>query len=257
MQLIARDVTKMFRASEGDILALDRVSFRTRDSEFVCFVGPSGCGKTTLLKVLAGLVRPTSGEVRYEGPRSGALLNAMVFQEDSVFPWMSVLDNVAFPLEIRGVSRSNRRAVAEEFVSRVGLAKFSYHYPHQLSTGMRQRVGIARAFACNPEVLLMDEPFAALDAQMKAVLQEELLALWSAHAKTVVYVTHDIEEAVFMGDRVLVMSGQPGRIVVELSVPFGRPRSASIRGQPEFVGLRDRIWSLVRGEVMKVLGGVA
>jgi NitT/TauT family transport system ATP-binding protein len=257
MQLICRDVTKAYLAPQGDVLALDRISFATREAEFVCFVGPSGCGKTTLLKVLAGLVRPTSGEVRYEGPRSGAPLNAMVFQEDSVFPWMSVLDNVAFPLEIRGMPRAERRRIAREFITRAGLASFAGHLPGQLSTGMRQRVGIARAFACNPEVLLMDEPFAAVDAQMKAILQEELLALWSAHARTVVYVTHDIDEALFMADRVLALSTHPGRLVADVPVPLERPRRPALRGHPEFLALREHLWSLVRGEVMKALGGAA
>ena len=257
MELITHELSKTYGSAQGDILALDRVSFRTRDSEFVCVVGPSGCGKTTLLKILAGLILPTSGEVRYEGPQSDAPLNAMVFQEDSIFPWMSVLDNVAFPLEIKGVSRPRRRAVAQEFVGRVGLARFADRYPRQLSTGMRQRVGIARAFACNPQVLLMDEPFGALDPQMKTVLQEELIALWSAHARTVIYVTHDIDEALFMADRVLVLSGQPGRILTELPVPFDRPRPAAVRGAAEYLAMKDRIWALVRGEVMKVLGEVA
>jgi NitT/TauT family transport system ATP-binding protein len=257
MQLIADDLSKIYNSHQGDILALDRVSFRTHDSEFVCIVGPSGCGKTTLLKILAGLILPTGGEVRYEGPRSDAPLNAMVFQEDSVFPWMSVLDNVAFPLEIRGMSRPRRHAVAREFVNRVGLGRFVDHYPRQLSTGMRQRVGIARAFACNPQVLLMDEPFGALDPQMKTVLQEELLALWSAHARTIIYVTHDIDEAIFMADRVIVLSGQPGQIMADLPVPFGRPRAPAVRTHTAYLAMRERIWALVRGEVMKVLGGAA
>ncbi len=257
MQLMAHELSKMYASEQGDLLALDRVSFRTRDSEFVCIVGPSGCGKTTLLKILAGLILPTSGEVRYEGPQSDAPLNAMVFQEDSVFPWMSVLDNVAFPLEIKGMSRPRRRGIAREFVNRVGLTRFAERYPRELSTGMRQRVGIARAFACNPHVLLMDEPFGALDPQMKTVLQEELITLWSAHARTVIYVTHDIDEALFMADRVLVLSGQPGRILAELLVPFDRPRPAAVRGAPEYLAMKDQIWTLVRGEVMKVLGDAA
>jgi NitT/TauT family transport system ATP-binding protein len=257
MQVICDNITKSYLARQGDVTALDRISFQTREAEFVCIVGPSGCGKTTLLKIIAGLVRPTSGEVRYVGPRHGAPLNAMVFQEDSIFPWMSVLDNVAFPLEIRGVPLAQRRQIAQEFVGRVGLTRFTTHLPGQLSTGMRQRVGIARAFACNPEVLLMDEPFAALDAQMKALLQIELLTLWTSHARTVVYVTHDIDEAVFMADRVLVMSTQPGRLVADVPVPFERPREPALRGRPEFLAVRDELWESVRGEVMKVLGGAA
>jgi NitT/TauT family transport system ATP-binding protein len=251
--LVLKDIHKFYGKNE----VIKGVSLEVRRGELVTFVGPSGCGKTTLLKILAGLILPTGGEVRYEDPRSDAPLNAMVFQEDSVFPWMSVLDNVAFPLEIKGMPRARRRAVAREFVSRVGLERFVDYYPRQLSTGMRQRVGIARAFACNPQVLLMDEPFAALDPQMKTVLQEELLTLWSAQARTVIYVTHDIDEAIFMSDRVLVLSGQPGRILTDLTVPFGRPRTPGTRVHPAHTAMRESIWALIRGEVMRVLGGAA
>jgi len=253
MRVICKDVSKVYPTTGRTVVALEGVTFETGESEFVCVVGPSGCGKTTLLKIVAGLIPPTSGRIDYSGTRQGAPLNAMVFQEDSVFPWMSVLNNVAFPLEVQGISRSRRTVVAHEMIERVGLRQFAGHYPHELSTGMKQRVGIARALAVNPEVLLMDEPFAALDAQMKAVLQEELVNLWSRFRRTVLYVTHDIEEAIFLGDRVLVMSRNPGRLIADVRIPFPRPRDFAIRGSPEFADLKQHIWLMIREEVMQAM----
>jgi len=255
MRVICEDVAKVYPTVRGPVLALHGISFATRESEFVCIVGPSGCGKTTLLKVVAGLIAPSRGEVHYEGPRRGAPLNAMVFQDDSIFPWMTVLDNVAFPLELRGVPRQRRVETAEELIERVGLLRFARNYPHELSMGMKQRVGIARALAYNPEVLLMDEPFAALDAQTKAVLQEELLTLWTRYQRTVLFVTHDIEEAVFMGDRVLVMSRNPGRMIAEVPASFPRPREHALRNTSEFGAVKEQIWLLIRDEVKQALGG--
>jgi len=255
MRVICEDVAKVYPTVRGPVLALHGISFATRESEFVCIVGPSGCGKTTLLKVVAGLIAPSRGEVHYEGPRRGAPLNAMVFQDDSIFPWMTVLDNVAFPLELRGVPRQRRVETAEELIERVGLLRFARNYPHELSMGMKQRVGIARALAYNPEVLLMDEPFAALDAQTKAVLQEELLTLWTRYQRTVLFVTHDIEEAVFMGDRVLVMSRNPGRMIAEVPVPFPRPREHALRNTSEFGAVKEQIWLMIRDEVKQALAG--
>ncbi len=255
MRVVCQDISKVYATTRGPLVALRDISFESAESEFVCIVGPSGCGKTTLLKIVAGLLSPTSGVVRYEGQDRGAPKNAMVFQDESVFPWMSVLDNIAFPLEMRGVPRRQRLATAEEFVERVGLRRFAANFPHELSMGMKQRVGIARALACYPEVLLMDEPFAALDAQMKAVLQEELVTLWSRYQRTVLYVTHDIEEAVFLGDRVLVMSRNPGRLIADAPVTFARPREHGLRNTAEFGDLKERIWLMIREEVMQVLGG--
>ena len=255
MRVICEDVAKVYPTVRGPVLALRGITFATSESEFVCIVGPSGCGKTTLLKIVAGLLAPTRGAVRYEGPRDGAPLNAMVFQDDSIFPWMTVLDNVAFPLELRGVPRRRRVETAEELIERVGLLRFAGNYPHELSMGMKQRVGIARALAHNPEVLLMDEPFAALDAQTKAVLQEELLTLWTRYQRTVLFVTHDIEEAVFMGDRVFVMSRNPGRVIAEIAVPFPRPREHALRNTSEFGAVKEHIWLMIRDEVKQALAG--
>lgn len=243
------DLRLEYGGRDRRLLALDRVTVNVDDGEFVCIVGPSGCGKTTLLKIIAGLLAPTSGTIRYgasdgsETPRNG-----LVFQEHGVFPWMTVVDNVAFGLEMRGAAKRERRAIASDFIDRVGLSAFADRYPHELSVGMRQRVGIARAFVADVPILLMDEPFGALDAQTKLVLQEELLRIWRDDRKTVVYVTHDIEEAVHLGDRVLVMSGRPGTIREEIPISIPRPRDLT-PGQPEVRDIATRIWRLLEDEV--------
>lgn len=228
---------------------MSQVDFTVAPGEFVSIVGPSGCGKTTLLKIIAGLMSPSSGTVRYPGgdptspPRNG-----LVFQEHGVFPWMTVLDNVAFGLEMRRVPKAERHQTARDFIERVGLSKFADSYPHELSVGMRQRVGIARAFVADVPILLMDEPFGSLDAQTKLVLQDELLRLWTNDRKLVIYVTHDIEEAVRLGDRILVMSGRPGHIREEIVVPFARPRDRG-PGDAEVSEMIWHIWELLRDDV--------
>jgi NitT/TauT family transport system ATP-binding protein len=255
MRVTCRNLSKVFHTRAGEIVALSGVEFDVRHQEFVSIVGPSGCGKTTLLRIVAGLLAPTTGAVVYEGVEPGVPRNAMVFQEDSVFPWMTVIDNVAFPLELLGIGRGERLQIARSYLSRVGLERFAHNYPRELSTGMKQRVGIARAFARTPAMLLMDEPFGALDPQMKAVLQEQLVELWAAYARTVLYVTHDIEEALFLGDRVLIMSGSPGRIKADIPVPFPRPRHHGLRADPRFVEMKEEIWTQIRDEVLAVLEG--
>ena len=240
-----------FVGTAGDVLALERIDMRVRPGEFVCLVGPSGCGKTTLLNIIAGLIQPTGGAVRFDGdgsrPRSG-----LVFQEHGVFPWMTVLDNVAFGLEMRRVPSREREERAVQFIERIGLGSFRDSYPRELSVGMRQRVGIARAFVADVPILLMDEPFASLDAQTKLVLQEELLRIWLEDRKLVLYVTHDIEEAIHLGDRVLVMTGRPGRILEEIPVPLSRPRDLT-PGQPAVTELALHIWHLLEDEVRRSL----
>jgi NitT/TauT family transport system ATP-binding protein len=254
MAFACQDLYKEYQSRNNVIPALENVSFRVREQEFVCIVGPSGCGKTTLLKLIAGLLEPSSGrivfgsELPYDQPRS-----ALVFQEHGLFPWMSVLDNVAFGLEMQGVGRLERRDRARAFIEKVGLAPFAHSYPHELSVGMRQRVGIARAFVADPQILLMDEPFSSLDAQTRLVLQEELLRIWRDHKKLVVYVTHDIEEAVLLGDRVLVMTGRPGSIREEIPIPLPRPRALSAREQPEVMEIKWHIWKMLEDEVRKTL----
>lgn len=234
----------------GRLDVLSDLTFRIDPGEFVCLVGPSGCGKTTLLRILAGLVEPRGGHVVFEGPvpPDGRPRSSLVFQDHAAFPWMPVVDNVAFGLEMEGMPRRRRLDVARAYLDRVGLASFADHYPHQLSVGMRQRVGIGRAFVASSPLLLMDEPFGSLDAQTKRVLQRELLRVWHEHRKTVVFVTHDVEEAVLLGDRVLVLTRRPGRVREEIRVPWKRPRDLSL-GQEEVRDVVRRVWGLIEAEV--------
>ncbi|MGE0747440.1 MAG: ABC transporter ATP-binding protein [Rhodospirillales bacterium] len=242
---------KAFDAKGGHVVAVDDVSLSIAAGEFVCLVGPSGCGKSTLIRILAGLETPDSGNVRIDS--SGwAVENAMVFQEASIFPWMTVADNVAFGLATRGVPRAERDRRVDDALRLVGLTKFRRHYPHQLSGGMKQRAAIARAFVTNPSVLLMDEPFAALDAQNRAILQDELVRIWEETGKTVVYITHSIEEALMLGDRAVLMTAQPGRIKDIIDVPFARPRNImEISATPEFAALKLHIWRILEEEVVR------
>jgi NitT/TauT family transport system ATP-binding protein len=242
-----------FDGVSGPVQALSAIDLRVEAGEFVSIVGPSGCGKTTLLRIVAGLLAPTSGSIRFDGHAEGERpRNGLVFQEHGVFPWMSVVDNVAFGLEMRGVALAERRRRALEFIERVGLESFAEAFPHELSVGMRQRVGIARAFVADVPILLMDEPFGALDAQTKLVLQEELLRIWRDDQKLVLYVTHDIEEAIHLGDRVLVMSGRPGRVLEEIPITASRPRDLT-PGQPDVTRLALHVWRLLEDEVRRGL----
>jgi len=254
MEFECQHLSKAYQTRNSVVPALEDVTFSVREQEFVCIVGPSGCGKTTLLKLIAGLLQPTSGRIVFGAGRANDRpQSALVFQEHGLFPWMTVLDNVAFGLEMRGVAREERRRRAQAFVERVGLAHFAESLPHELSVGMRQRAGIARAFVADTPVLLMDEPFGSLDAQIRRVLQQELLRLWKEHRKLVIYVTHDIEEAVLLGDRVLVMTGRPSSIREEISIPLSRPRGLSTRAQPEAKEIRRHIWKLLGDEVKRSL----
>jgi NitT/TauT family transport system ATP-binding protein len=200
-----RDLYKKF----GQLTAVDGVSVDIARGEFFMIVGPSGCGKTTLLRILAGLDSVTSGTIEIETPDSQRPVNSMIFQGDSIFPWMTVWDNAAYGLRMRRAPAATIKEVVGHYLARTGLTRFAKYYPHQLSGGMRQRVSIARAFANDPEILLMDEPFSALDAQNKLLLQEELLRIWEEHKKTVVFITHSVDEAVALGDRIMVMTAQP------------------------------------------------
>ncbi|MGH7503401.1 MAG: ABC transporter ATP-binding protein [Longimicrobiales bacterium] len=246
------DVRCRFDSTKGEVAALEGVTFAARDHEFICIVGPSGCGKTTLLKVIAGLMEPTAGSIRFDGEPARRPDTGLVFQEHGTFPWMTVLDNVAFGLEMSGTPRAERQQRSMAFVERVGLGPFAHHYPHELSVGMRQRVGVARAFVSGAPILLMDEPFGALDAQTKWVLQQELLDIWSADRKLVVFVTHDIEEAVMLGDRVIVMTGRPGRIREDIPIPLVRPRHLP-RDQDSLSEITWHIWQLLEEEVRQGL----
>ena len=249
-----RAIGKDFIAANGAVAALHDVTFAARDHEFVSVVGPSGCGKTTLLRIIAGLLRPSAGEIRFtEPPPDGRLRAALVFQDHGLLPWCTLLENVALGLEFRGVARSERERRARGFIEQVGLAAFERHYPHQLSMGMRQRVAIARAFVADPDVLLLDEPFGSLDAQTKLVLEEELLRVWRDHRKLVVHVTHDVEEAIILSDRVLVMTGRPGRIREEIPIPLERPRDPRAIDRSGIAALRWHIWQCLEEEVREGL----
>ena len=236
----------------GELVAIDGVSFEIAQGEFFMIVGPSGCGKTTLLRVLAGLDTITSGTIEIATPNSQRPVNSMIFQGDSIFPWMTVWSNAAYGLRMRGVSTATIREVVAHYLARTGLTRFADYYPHQLSGGMRQRVSIARAFANDPEILLMDEPFSALDAQNKLLLQEELLRIWEEHKKTVVFITHSVDEAVFLGDRIMVMTAQPGQVKTFVPVPLARPRNISeLQKAPEYGELIAHTWTSLREEVQR------
>lgn len=245
--ITCHNLSKTYQTGAGAIPALAQVTLQIAPSEFVCLVGPSGCGKSTLLRLIAGFEQPSGGEIVFATPQPlGKQRTAMVFQEQGLFPWLTVLDNMAFGLEMQGIRRQERYAQAHHFIKQLGLTGFANHYPHQLSGGMRQRVGIARAWLAEADLLLMDEPFGALDAQTRLLLQETLLQIWKEQRKTVLYVTHDIEEAILLGDRILVMSGRPGRILEEITVPLARPRQLlwqiDVAEQQTITELRWHIW---------------
>jgi NitT/TauT family transport system ATP-binding protein len=242
-----RDLVKTF----GELVAVDHVSIDIAPGEFFMIVGPSGCGKTTLLRILAGLESASSGTIEVDVPAgSDRPDNSMVFQGDSIFPWMTVWQNAAYGLRMRKVPAATIKDVVGHYLDRTGLTRFASYYPHQLSGGMRQRVAIARAFANDPHILLMDEPFSALDAQNKLLLQEELLHIWDEDKKTVVFITHSVDEAVLLGDRVMVMTAQPGRVKQFVPIALARPRNImELQGAPEYGELVHRIWSDLRDEV--------
>ena len=243
-------LAKRFAVDGGEIVALSAITVAIGEGEFVCLLGPSGCGKSTLLKIVAGLVEPSAGAIRIDGRAVTAPGpdRAVVFQDYALFPWMTVADNVEFGLAARGVERVRRRAVSTELLRAVGLTDFAEKYPHHLSGGMKQRVSIARALAVDPVLLLMDEPFGALDAQTRFVMQQELLRIWHAYRKTVLFVTHSIDEALYLADRVLVMTARPGRIKAEIRVAAERPRDIS---SPEFSRLRRQALDLMADEIAR------
>jgi NitT/TauT family transport system ATP-binding protein len=231
------------------LVALDDIDLSVKPGEFVCIVGPSGCGKSTLLRILAGLDTQSSGTITVDAG-GFTVQNAMVFQESGLFPWMNVETNVGFGLMTRGVAKSEIAARVDAALKLVGLTRFRHHYPHQLSGGMRQRGAIARAFVTDPAMLLMDEPFAALDAQNRAILQAELTRIWEETGKTVIYVTHSIEEALLLGDRCVLMTAQPGRLKRIIDIPFPHPRDVITLGaSPQFGALKLDIWRVLEEEV--------
>lgn len=254
MDVSCDQVCLTYATRSGSTPALVDVTLELEESEFVCLVGPSGCGKSSLLKLLAGLIEPTAGSISVDLERDADRLpRAMVFQDHCVFPWMTVLENVVFGLEYRQMARSEKRGLALDFIRQVGLESFTGNYPHELSVGMRQRVALARTFVANPQILLMDEPFAALDALTRLVLQEELMKMWTHHRALIVYVTHDLTEAILLGDRVLVMSGRPGSILQDVQIPLSRPRNLQDRGHPNIGDLERRLWGSLENDVRRGL----
>jgi NitT/TauT family transport system ATP-binding protein len=241
-----RGVNKSFPRHQGggELRVLSDVSFSLDAGTFICLVGPSGCGKSTLLRIIDGLIPPDSGEVLIGGEkvREPSLDRGFVFQQFNLLPWRTVLGNVEFGLENLGVKKQERRRRAHEVIKLVDLEGFESYYPSQLSGGMQQRVGLARAIAVEPTILLMDEPFGSVDDQTRMLLQDELLKIWEQAQKTVIFVTHDIEEALYLGDKIVVMRARPSRITRILEVPFGRPRTDEIRGTPEMGHLKQEIW---------------
>jgi len=248
----ARNVNLTFRpANRAPLRALGSFDIDVREGEFVSIVGPSGCGKSTFLNILLGLIKPDSGELVMKGKKitGPGTDRAMVFQEFGLLPWRTVLHNIELGLELKKVPAAKRRAIAEPLVALVGLSGFESHYPHELSGGMKQRVGLARALATNPDVLLMDEPFAALDAQTRDLMQVELLRIWREARKTVLFVTHQIDEAIYLSDRVMVMSKRPGRAKKTFAIGLPRPREYEMRVTPQFNDLKLEIWNTLKDEI--------
>jgi NitT/TauT family transport system ATP-binding protein len=247
------NISKIFEKEDGtSTIALNNVNFEVQDQEFVCIIGPSGCGKTTLLRIIAGLDTPTSGEVALSGvPITGPdPKRGMVFQEYSLFPWRTVINNVTFGLEMQGTKKKEARKLAQKYLELVDLSKFANSYPHELSGGMKQRVAIARALVNNPKVLLMDEPFGSVDAQTRNRLQHELLKIWGRDRKTVLFITHSVDEAVFLADKVVVFTVRPGKIKEVFSINLPRPRD---RTSPEANIFRERLLTSLGAEIKKAI----
>lgn len=250
MRVNCHQISKLFKTKRGAISALKNISFQTEEQEFLCILGPSGCGKTTLLRIIAGVLEPTTGKITYEGTKSqDGPPTALVFQEHGIFPWMNVIDNVCFGLEMQGIAKSDRHRIAMLFIDRLGLTSFIKSYPHQLSSGMKQRAGLARALVSGADILLMDEPFAALDAQMRLISQEQLLEIYREYHRSVIYVTHDIDEALLLADRIILMTARPGQIKDEFKVNFARPRNVNGKNTNEFVKMKKEIWRQIKEEV--------
>ena len=248
------NVSRTFAAPHGGapMRALDPVTLEVADNDFITILGPSGCGKSTLLRAVAGLDTPTTGHIALDGvtvSRPGAD-RGMVFQSYTLFPWLTVRENVCFGLREKGMAAALQRELSDAYIAKVGLTGFDAHFPKQLSGGMQQRTAIARALANNPQILLMDEPFGALDHQTRELMQELLLGIWEAQRKTVLFVTHDIDEAVFMGSRVVVMSARPGRIKLDREIALAHPRHYSVKTRPEFAALKAELTEQVRTEVL-------
>lgn len=249
-----KGVEKIFEGRNGKVVALNGVDLDVYENEFLCLVGPSGCGKSTLLNIIAGLLEPTSGEVICDGQKvtGTGVDRGVVFQQYALFPWLTVKDNVEFGLKIQKKPKEECEAIAMKYIKMVGLEKFVNSYPKELSGGMKQRVAIARAYAVNPSLLLMDEPFGALDAQTRSQLQTELLKTWEEEKKTCFFITHDVEEAVLLATKVIVMSARPGRIkeIVDIDIPY--PRTQETKMDAHFTEIKNYIWNMVYKEYLEV-----
>lgn len=248
------DVRKVYDTRNGEMIALNGVNLDIMENEFICVVGPSGCGKSTLLNIIAGLLEPTSGRVLCDGEevKGTGTERGVVFQQYALFPWMTVKKNVMFGLNLKGIKGKEAEDIAMKYIKMVQLEDFVDHYPKELSGGMKQRVAIARAYAVNPSILLMDEPFGALDAQTRTQLQQELLETWEKEKKTCFFITHDVDEAIILAQKVIIMSARPGRIkeIVDIDIPY--PRDQETKMSPEFLELKNHIWSQVYQEYLEV-----
>ena len=248
------NVRKVYQSRNGEMIALNGVNLDIMENEFICVVGPSGCGKSTLLNIIAGLLEPTSGQVICDGKvvQGTGTERGVVFQQYALFPWMTVKKNVMFGLELKGIKGQEAEDIAMKYIKMVQLEDFVNHYPKELSGGMKQRVAIARAYAVNPSILLMDEPFGALDAQTRTQLQQELLETWEKEQKTCFFITHDVDEAIILAQKVIIMSARPGRIkeIVDINIPY--PRTQETKMTPEFLELKNHIWSQVYQEYLEV-----
>jgi NitT/TauT family transport system ATP-binding protein len=254
IKLKIENVYKEYETRNGKMIALNGVTLDIKENEFICVVGPSGCGKSTLLNIIAGLLEPTSGAVYLDGNRieGTGVERGVVFQQYALFPWRTVLKNVMFGLEMKKTPKAEAIEIAKKYIEAVGLKGFENAYPKELSGGMKQRVAIARAYAANPEVLLLDEPFGALDAQTRVQLQTELLNTWEQEKKTCFFITHDVDEAILLAQRVIIMSARPGRIkrIIEIDIPY--PRTQEIKADSHFLELKAEIWNEVYQEFLEV-----
>jgi NitT/TauT family transport system ATP-binding protein len=239
----------------GKLLALDDVNVSIEEGEFVAFVGPSGCGKTTFISIVDGLLKNTGGRVMLDGKavHQPGRDRAMVFQDPCLLPWRTILKNVVYGMECQGQSGQEVKERALHFIKLVGLSGFEEHYPHELSGGMQQRVNLARALTIDPEILIMDEPFAALDAQTREIMQQELLRIWREAQKTVLFITHQINEAIYLADRVIIFTARPGRVKAELKVDIDRPRLLTVKREKKFLEYEDQVWDLIEEEVRKTM----
>ncbi|MCM3115521.1 ABC transporter ATP-binding protein [Neobacillus sp. MER 74] len=254
-KLEIKEVGKVFKTKKGETTALEKTSFSIEEGEFVTILGPSGCGKSTVLRIVAGLEEATSGQVLLDGQEihGPGPDRGMVFQSYTLFPWLSVKDNITFGLKLKGVSQKERDDIARHYLQLIGLEGFENHFPIQLSGGMKQRVAIARALANDPKILLMDEPFGALDAQTRNIMQEVLLKAWEESKKTILFITHDVDESIFLADSVYVMTARPGRLKKRIPIALERPRDFSVKTTAEFAEYKEELLSLIRDETLKAI----